>query len=97
MGQNIVFEFQRQKLPELLQRTQCLKITEKVAFNIASEASYVNILSWQKLIKNASFWKFLFTVKPVNFDRSKIGQKRQNSKAQDATFLVIFKHFVPNW
>ena len=33
--------------------TQCLKITEKVAFNIASEASYVYILSGQKLIQNA--------------------------------------------
>ena len=35
---------------------QCLKITEKVSFNIASEASYV----WQKVIKNAknySFWR----------------------------------------
>ena len=30
-----------------------LKITEKVAFNIASEASYVYILSGQKFIKNA--------------------------------------------
>ena len=44
---------------------QCLKITEKVSFNIASEANYVYIfLSGQKLIKNAkklsilaSFWK----------------------------------------
>ena len=41
-----------------------MKITEKVSFNIASEASYVYILSGQKLIKNAkklsilaSFWK----------------------------------------
>ena len=33
--------------------TQCLKITEKVSFNIASVASYVYILSRQKLIKNA--------------------------------------------
>ena len=33
--------------------SQCLKITEKVLFNIASEASYVYILSGQKLIKNA--------------------------------------------
>ena len=31
----------------------CLKIIEKVSFNIASEASYVYILSGQKLIKNA--------------------------------------------
>ena len=43
---------------------QCLQISEKVAFNIASEASYVYILSRQKFIENAkkssilaSFWK----------------------------------------
>ena len=30
---------------------RCLKITEKVSFNIASEASYVYILSGKKLIK----------------------------------------------
>ena len=36
-----------------MQQTGCLKITEKVALNIASEASYVYILSLQKLIKNA--------------------------------------------
>ena len=41
---------------------RCLKITEKVSFNIASEASYsyVYILSGQKLIKNAKncqFWR----------------------------------------
>ena len=35
------------------QNTQCLKAIEKVAFNIASEASYVYILSGQKVIKNA--------------------------------------------
>ena len=39
-------------------QTQCLKITEKVAFNIASEASYVYILSGQKLIKNAKNGQF---------------------------------------
>ena len=40
--------------------TRCLKITEKVSFNIASEASYVYILSGQTLIKNAEngpFWR----------------------------------------
>ena len=31
---------------------QCLKIAKKVAFNIASEASYVYILSGQKFIRN---------------------------------------------
>ena len=32
--------------------SRCLKITEKVSFSIASEASYVYILSGQKFIKN---------------------------------------------
>ena len=46
--------------------TRCLKITEKVSFNIASEASYVYILSGQKLIKNAQngpFWRVLEKLK----------------------------------
>ena len=46
--------------------SQCLKITEKVSFNIASEASYVNILSGQKLIKNAKtgpFWRVFENLK----------------------------------
>ena len=40
----------------------CLKITEKVLFNIVSEASYVYILSGQKFIKIAKsspFWSVL--------------------------------------
>ena len=36
--------------------SQCLKITGKVAFKIASEASYVYILSGQKFIKNVKNW-----------------------------------------
>ena len=49
---------------------RCLKITEKVWFNITSEASYVDILSGQKLAKNANIGQ---TVLP---DRSVlIGQK----------------------
>ena len=39
-------------------RAQCLKITEKVSFNIASEASFVYILSGQKFIKNAKNGQF---------------------------------------
>ena len=41
-------------------KTRCLKITGNVSFNIASEASYVYVLSGQKLIKNAKnrpFWR----------------------------------------
>ena len=44
----------------------CLKITEKVSFNIASEANYVYILSGQKLIKNARngpFWRVFENLK----------------------------------
>ena len=37
----------------VLGNARCLKITEKVSFNIASEASYVYILSGPKLIKTA--------------------------------------------
>ena len=46
--------------------TRCLKITEKVSFNIASEASYVYILSGQQLIKNAkngTFWRVFENLK----------------------------------
>ena len=44
----------------------CLKITEKVLFNITSEASNVYILSRQKLIKNAkngTFWRVFENLK----------------------------------
>ena len=44
----------------IFQTSRCLKLTEKVSFNIASEASYVYILSGQQLIKNAKngpFWR----------------------------------------
>ena len=43
-----------------MQYARCLKITEKVSFNIASEASYIYKLSGQKFIKNAKnspFWR----------------------------------------
>ena len=38
--------------------TQCLKITEKVSFNTANEASYVYILSEQKFIRNGKNSQF---------------------------------------
>ena len=49
-----------------LRSTRCLKITEKVSFNIASEASCVYILSGQKLVKNAkndSIWRVFENLK----------------------------------
>ena len=83
--------------------TRCLKITEKVSFNIASEASYVYILNEQKLIKNAkkwsilaSFWKPEACGQTVLPDRSVfIGQKlMENAKNQKFMWdiLMIFNH-----
>ena len=46
--------------------TRCLKLTEKVSFNIASEARNVYNLSGQKFIKNAKngqFWRFFGNLK----------------------------------
>ena len=49
---------------------QCLKITLKVSFNVASEASRVYILSGQILIKNAKnangqFWRVFENLKLI--------------------------------
>ena len=55
-----MFHLQKFIIVESKVFARCLKITEKVSFNIASEASYVYILSGQKLIKNAKngpFWR----------------------------------------
>ena len=72
------------------EKSRYLKITEKVSFNIASEASkasYVYILSGQKLIKNAKNSPYWLTVKQCS-DKSKLlGQKCQNS---NETFLSNF-------
>ena len=46
--------------------SHCLKIAEKVSFNITSEASYDYILSGQKLIENAKnvpFWRVFENLK----------------------------------
>ena len=73
------------------------KSKKKVAFNIASEASYVYILSGQKFIKNAKngpIWWVLKTkslrsnsvTRKVIFHRSKIGGKCQN-------WTIEMRHF----
>ena len=79
-----------------------MKITEKVSFNIASEASYVCALIGQKLIKNAksvnfsdffktwSLWSNSVT-RQVSFNGPKIGGKCQNSKIQILAFLSYKK------
>ena len=60
------------------------EITEKVSFNNASKASYVFILSGQKLIKNGPFWRVFENGQTVLPDRSVlIGQKlMENAKNQ---------------
>ena len=59
-------------------KAQCLKITEKVSFNIASEANYVFILSGQKFIKNAQnsqFWPVYENLKLAAKQCYQIGKK----------------------
>ena len=81
---------------------QCLKITEKVAFSIASEASCVNILSGQKFIENAKNGPFRRVSENLKLAvkqcyqtgqfkyvcRTKIGKKSQNS------YVTIFKQCI---
>ena len=71
---------------------RCLKITEKASFNIASEASYVYILSGQKLIEKcqkwsilASFWKPEVSGQTVLPDRSLLIEQKmvKNAKIQN--------------
>ena len=57
---------------------RCLKISEKVSFNILSEASYAYIiLSGQKFIKNGLFCHVF-----VNLKLTKVGEKCPNFKIQ---------------
>ena len=50
----------------------CLKITEKVSFSIASEASYVYILSGQKFVKNAKNGQFLRVFESLKLARQTV-------------------------
>ena len=81
---------------------RCLKNSEKVSFNTASEASYVYILSGQKFIKKcqkrsdlANFWKPKACGQTELPDRSvligqNIGWKMPKLKNSNATFWMIF-------
>ena len=79
---------------------RCLKNIEKVSFNIASEASYVYILSGHKLNKNTKmvhFDEFLkiwslqsnSVTRQVSFNRTKIGGKCQNAKSSNNVYLRV--------
>ena len=74
-----------------------MKITEKVSFKIASEASYVYNKSGQKFIKNAKnsqfgeFWKSEACTQKVLPDRSLlIEQKLVENAKIELTKCVIF-------
>ena len=82
--------FKISRILDHLTQSRCLKITEKVSFNRASEASFVYILSGRKINKKAKNGEFLKTwslwpnsvTRQVSFNRTKIGGKCQNSKIQ---------------
>ena len=73
-------------LKSYLQSCTVFENIEKVSFNIASEASYVYILSGQKLIKNAKngpFWQVFETLKlAVKYCYQKFQKLVENAKIQ---------------
>ena len=85
--------------------TRCLKITEKILFNIASEASYVYILSGQRLLKMPNmvhFGEFLKTwslrsnsvTRKVNFNRTKLVENAKIKKLK-CDILSDFQTMCP--
>ena len=77
---------------------RCLKSTEKVSFNIASEASYVYILSGQKWSILASFWKPEACGQTVLPDRSVVIGQKLAEKAKIQKFKYdILSNFQTMW
>ena len=84
--------------------TRCLKITEKVSFNIASEASYAHNLSGQKFIKNAKncsfcpvFGKSEACGQTVLPDRSVLIGQKLVENAIILKFKCDFSRILPNF
>ena len=66
-------------------------------YNIASEASYVCILSGKKLIKNVQngpFCRFLKTLKIQTFQLKKKRSSLRSQCCKMRLFQVIFKHTI---
>ena len=85
-----------------------MKITEKVSFNITSEASYVYILSWQKLIRNAKNAQFENVKKKIGIfvhvflDTLKRGPLPSNQLEKMNGILLIYQalsklNLLKNW
>ena len=68
--------------------TQCLKITEKVSFNIAS---YLNILSRQKFIKNAKNSQYWRVYENLKFAVKQCYQTKLVENAKIGKFKI--RHF----
>ena len=61
--------FNSNRFSKIVRFARWLKITEKVSFNIKSDASYVYVLSGEKLIKNArssQFWRVFENIEQSN-------------------------------
>ena len=90
----------------IIANTQCLKITEKVSFNIASEASYVfTFFKWKKVHENmpkcsilASFWKPNVYSQTALPDRLLLIRHKLVENAQIKKFKYdIFSNFQTMW
>ena len=77
---NIFSEFNKTEV-----KSRCLKIIGKVSFNIECVASYVYILSGQRLIRNAKNGSFWRVFENLNLQSSSVNRKCQNSKKSNAT------------
>ena len=66
---------------------RCLKITEKVSFNIASEASYVYILSvWQVFLKSEACDQTVLPDRSILIGRQKLVE---NAKVQKFKCYIL--------
>ena len=71
-----------------------LKISEKVSFNIASEASYVYILSGQKIIENAKNCQFSEFLKTWSLQSYSVTRQVNFEKLAKLTIFGIFNDFL---
>ena len=86
---NFLLSYHPKSFLVLFKHSQCLKIIEKVSCNMASEASYVYILSGQKFIKNAKSSQFGDFLKTLSL--------RSNSVTRHVTLVENAKIQKSKW
>ena len=71
----------------------CLKITEKISFNIASEASYLPFIFWvdQKCIENVKNGTIWLVFEKLKFEVRQCYQSGQFWSDENETFWLVFK------